>query len=116
MPIITIYHNPRCSKSRECHLLLSDSKKDIEVINYMKTPFSEEKLREVIGLLGIAPLELIRKNEAIWKENYKGKTLSDTALINAMLAHPKLIERPIVVFENSAIIARPPEKVLALIS
>jgi len=114
--MITIYHNPRCSKSRACHLILSDAKKDIEVINYMQTPFSEEKLREVIGLLGISPLELVRTNEVIWKEKFKGKKMSDNALIKAMVQYPKLIERPIVVFENSAIIARPPEKVLGFIS
>ena len=114
--MITIYHNPRCSKSRACHLLLSDAKKDIEVINYLKTPFSEEKLREVIGFLGIPPLDLIRTNEAIWKEKYKGKKQSDSALIKAMLENPKLIERPIVVNGNKAIIARPPEKVLDFIS
>ena len=114
--MITIYHNPHCSKSRACQLLLSDSKKDIEVINYMQTPFSEEKLREVIGLLGITPLELVRKNEAIWKVQFRGRNLSDSSIIKAMLKHPKLIERPIVVFENNAIIARPPEKVLDFIS
>jgi len=114
--MITIYHNPRCSKSRECHLILSDAKKDIEVINYLKTPFSEEKLTEIISFLGISPLELVRTNETIWKENFKGKTLSDSVIIKAMVANPKLIERPIVVFEKNAIIARPPEKVLAFIS
>ena len=114
--MITIYHNPRCSKSRACHHILSDAKKDIEVINYMNTPFSEEKLTEVIGLLGITPLELIRTNEAIWKEKYKGKKLSDAALIKAMLENPKLIERPIVVSGNKAIIARPPEKVADFLS
>ena len=114
--MITIYHNPRCSKSRACHLILSDSKKDIEVINYMQTPFSEEKLREVIGLLGISPLDLVRKNEPIWKKVFKGKKMSDNGLIKAMLKYPKLIERPIVVFENSALIARPPEKVRNFIS
>jgi arsenate reductase len=114
--MITIYHNPRCSKSRACHLLLSDAKKDIEVINYMHTPFSEEKLREIIDLLKFSPLDLVRKNEAIWKEKFKGKSLSDDQIVQAMLEFPKLIERPIVVFENSAIIARPPEKVVDFIS
>ena len=114
--MITIYHNPQCSKSRACNLLLSDSKKEVEVINYIQTPFTEEKLSEVIELLGISPLELVRKNEAIWKVQFRGRKLSDKAIIKAMLKHPKLIERPIVVFENKAIIARPPEKVLDFIS
>ena len=107
----TIYHNPRCSKSRACFMILEDLEKDVEVINYIKNPFTEEKLKEVLRKLNFAPIDLIRKNEKIWKDQFAGKTLSDEKIINAMLANPSLIERPIIVHGNQAIIARPPEKV-----
>ncbi|MGB1309290.1 MAG: ArsC/Spx/MgsR family protein, partial [Oceanihabitans sp.] len=78
------------------------------------TPTKKELL-EVIKLLGITPLELIRKNEAIWKENFKGKSLTNEALVDAMLQFPKLIERPIVIHNNKAVICRPPEKILEIL-
>ena len=108
--MITIYHNPRCSKSRECNLFLETSGKEVQVINYMKTPFNFNSLNKVIGFLNITPLELVRKNEQIWKDNYKGKELSDDEIITAMVENPKLIQRPIVVNGNKAVIARPLEK------
>lgn len=111
----TIYHNPRCSKSRSCLLLLEDLGPDIEVINYIKNPLTEKELKRLIQQLGISPIDLIRKNEKDWKENYKGKSLNDQELIKAMLNNPKLIERPIVVKDNKAIIARPPELVLEFV-
>ena len=111
----TIYHNPRCSKSRACHTILADAGKDITVVNYMQTPFTEEKLREIIGLLNITPLELVRTSEKIWKEKFKGKQMTPGKIIKAMLQHPQLIERPIVVKGTTAIIARPPELVLELL-
>ena len=107
--MITIYHNPRCSKSRECTNFIQASGKDVEIINYMKTPFTAESLSEVIEQLAIKPIELVRTTEKIWKENYKGKDLSDAAIVKAMLADPKLIQRPIVVHGNKAVIARPLE-------
>jgi len=113
--MITIYHNPRCRKSRECNIFLSSSGKDIEVINYMETPFSEEKLKEIIELLKIKPIELVRKNEAIWKEHFKGKKMTDKEVLEAMVKHPKLIERPIVVNGQKAVIARPLEAVHAIL-
>ncbi len=109
--MITIYHNPRCRKSRECNIYLDDTGKDVEVINYMETPFSEEKLKEIIDLLQIEPIELVRKNEKVWKESFKGKQLSNDAIVKAMVDNPKLIERPIVINGNKAVIARPLEKV-----
>lgn len=108
--MITIYHNPRCSKSRECNVFLESSRKDIQVVNYIKTPFTYDSLKEVIGFLNIEPIGLVRKNEQIWKENYKGKMLSDDDIISAMVENPKLIQRPIVVNGNKAVIARPLEK------
>jgi len=107
--MITIYHNPRCSKSRECNLFLETSRKDVQVINYMNTPFTYDTLKNVISLLKINPIELVRKKEQIWKDNYKGKELSDDEIISAMVENPKLIQRPIVVNGNKAVIARPLE-------
>jgi len=108
--MITIYHNPRCSKSRECNVLLETSGKEMQVINYMKTPFTFETLKNVIDLLKINPIELVRKNEQIWKDNFKGKNLNNDEIITAMVENPKLIQRPIVVNGNKAVIARPLEK------
>ena len=76
-----IYHNPRCSKSRQGLAILEASKLDFETINYLDTPTTKDELTEIIKLLGILPIDLVRKNEAIWKENYKGKTLSDSEII-----------------------------------
>ena len=104
-----IYHNPRCSKSRQGLAILEASKFNFETINYLKTPLSKIELTKIIKLLGISPLDLVRKNETIWKENYKTKNLSDADIITAMIENPKLIERPIVVNNGKAIIGRPPE-------
>lgn len=112
--MITIYHNPRCSKSRECNVFLNTSGKKIEVVNYMQNPFTIEKLAELIGYLGIAPIKLVRTNEKIWKDSFKGKDLSDQDLIKAMVANPKLIQRPIVVNGSKAVIARPLELVKSI--
>lgn len=109
--MITIYHNPRCSKSRECNVFLEASDKDVTVINYMQTLFTFDTLSEVIKKLNIAPIQLVRTNEKIWKDTYKGTEMSDPEIIEAMVSHPKLIQRPIVVNGDKAVIARPLEKV-----
>lgn len=111
----TIYHNPRCSKSRQALALLEEKNEPIEIVKYLETPLDKEKLSEIIALLNISPIDLIRKNEAIWKENYKGKKLNDNELIIIMSENPKLIERPIVVKNGKAIIGRPPEKVVDIL-
>ena len=113
--MITIYHNPRCRKSREGLEVLEKSGKDFEVIKYLDEVPSKEELKTLIGYLGIGPMELVRKNEAIWKEKYKGKTLSDDEIITAMVENPKLIERPIVVKGKKAVIGRPSEKINTLL-
>lgn len=113
--MITIYHNPRCSKSRQTLQLLESKTDDFKIVKYLENTPSEKELSEIIDKLGISPIELVRKNEAIWKEEFKGKDMSDKELISAMITHPKLIERPIVIKGKNAIIGRPPEKVLALI-
>jgi len=113
--MIKIYHNNRCSKSR-CGLeLLEQSGKEFIVIKYLEDVPTKNELKDIINLLGIKPIDLIRKNEAIWKEQFKGKTLSDAQIIDAMLKNPKLIERPIVINGNKATIGRPPEKILDII-
>lgn len=109
-----IYHNPRCSKSRQGLVILQDAHVEVEIINYLKNPISFEELSDVIVKLGIPAIDLVRKNEGIWKENFKNKKLSEKEVIEAMVAFPKLIERPIVVDQNSAVIGRPPEKIKEL--
>ncbi|MFV0305462.1 MAG: arsenate reductase (glutaredoxin) [Moheibacter sp.] len=106
--MIQIYHNPRCSKSREGLQILKDSNEEFEVVEYLKTPLTRQELTELIKKLGIEPLDLVRKNEAIWKENYKEKDLPDSQIIDAMVNHSNLIERPIVVNGKKAIVGRPP--------
>lgn len=113
--MITIYHNPRCSKSRQGLTILENSGKDFEVVKYLDEPLSKEKLEEILKLLNISPLDLVRKNEAAWKENYKGKNLTNTAILEAMVSHPKLIERPIVVNGKKAVIGRPPESIMDIL-
>jgi arsenate reductase len=113
--MIKIYHNPRCSKSRQGLALLEKSGKDFEVIKYLDEVFSAQELENVISKLGIKPVDLVRKNEAIWKSDYKGKTLTDKEVISAMITHPKLIERPIVINGTKATVGRPPETILNII-
>lgn len=113
--MIKIYHNNRCSKSR-CGLeILENSGKEFEIVKYLDDTLSAKALKEIIGLLGIKPIDLVRKNEAIWKENFKNKTLTDAEIVSAMLKYPKLIERPIVVNGSKAVIGRPPELILDII-
>ena len=113
--MIKIYHNPRCAKSREGLELLEKSGQKFEVIRYMEDVPSKEELKELIGYLGVSPEQLVRKNEAIWKEKYKGKKLSDGEIIKAMVANPKLIERPIVLKGKKAVIGRPSDKINELL-
>ena len=109
-----IYHNPRCSKSRMALTLLRDNNIEPEIFEYLKTPLNAAELKSVLKKLGMKPLDLIRKNEAVFKEKFKGKELSDDEWIEAMIQYPKLIERPIVIKGNQARLGRPPEKVLEL--
>ena len=113
--MITIYHNSRCSKSREGLQLLKNSGKDFEVREYLKEPVSEKELSELLQKLGLAPIELVRTQEKLWKENYKDRDLSDEELIRLMAENPKLIERPIVFKGNSAVIGRPASRIEELL-
>ncbi|PHS67882.1 MAG: arsenate reductase (glutaredoxin) [Flavobacterium sp.] len=113
--MLTIYHNPRCSKSRGCNTMLLDLGKEVKVINYMKELFTEESLQAVIDLLKIKPIDLVRKNEQEWKDYFKGTELSDSEVIKAMVKYPKLIQRPIVVNGDKAVIGRPLELVESIL-
>jgi len=109
--MIKIYHNPRCSKSRSGVIFLEEAGANFEVVKYLDKIPTEEALKEIIKKLGISPIDLVRKNEKIWKENYKNKLLSDNEIIKAMVKNPKLIERPIVINGDKAIVARPTKKI-----
>lgn len=110
-----IYHNPRCSKSRQTLALIQEKGVEPEVVLYLENIPTVNELKDLLSKLSISPMQLIRKGEKDWKENYKGKELTDEQLIEAMIAHPKLIERPIVVKDKKAVLGRPPENVLELI-
>ncbi len=111
---ITLYHNPRCSKSREALKLLQERKASITIVEYLKKPLSKHQLQELITLLDISPSELVRKKEALFKELNLAKA-TGSQLIEAMAKHPILMERPIVITKGKAIIGRPPENVLRLL-
>jgi arsenate reductase len=113
--MIKIYHNPRCRKSREGLQILEESGQKFEIIKYLETIPSESELSSIIEKLGLSPLQLVRNTEKIWKENYKGKELSDEEIVKAMLENPKLIERPIVVHNNKAVLGRPPENIKTIL-
>lgn len=111
-----IYHNPRCSKSRQTLGLLEDNNVAPIIIEYLKTPPSIEELTKIVDQLGITPRDLLRKGETEYKElGLANTSLTDAALIEAMCANPKLIERPIVIKKGKAVIGRPPESVLDII-
>ncbi len=90
---------------------MQESGLDFEEVRYLEDIPSEEELTQLLEYLGMKPVELVRTNEAIWKENYKGKNLADAEIVKAMIEHPKLIERPIVIKGNKAVVARPAERI-----
>lgn len=113
--MIQIYHNTRCGKSRECLAFLEDSGKEFEIVKYLDDVPSFEELKEIIKKLDIKPIELVRRKEKIWIENFKDKELTDDDITNAMISNPILIERPIVINGNKAVIARPLEKAAGIL-
>ncbi len=113
--MITIYHNTRCRKSREGLDILENSGEEVNVREYLKEPLKEEELKSLLKKLNLTPVQLVRKSEKKWKENYKGKDLSDLELIKILVEHPELIERPIVETENAAVIGRPSSQIENLI-
>jgi arsenate reductase len=116
MSSFTIYHNPKCTKSRATLALLQEHGIQPTVIEYLQTPPTAAELEAIIGKLGITPEQLVRKGEEVYKANYAGRTLTDALWIEAMLSHPILIERPIVVTGNRAVIGRPPENINQLLA
>jgi arsenate reductase len=109
--MIQVYHNPRCGKSRSCLAFLNDANQDYEIIQYLTETPTFEELKSLIEKLNLKPIELVRVKEKVWIEEYKGKTLADSQVIQAMADNPILIERPIVIKDGKAIIARDLEKV-----
>ena len=110
-----IYHNPRCSKSRQTLNIIKESGQDVDIVEYLKTPPTVEELEEVLKKLNLPVEYLIRTGEEIYKTEYKGKDLSDEEWIKALVEHPKMLERPIVVKDDQAILGRPPENVNKLL-
>ena len=116
MTNVKIYHNSRCSKSRQTLALLEENNCNIEVIEYLKTPVTAAELEDILAKLAVTPREMMRVKEAEYKEqDLSDESLTQAQLIQAMIATPKLIERPIVIANNKAVIGRPPENVLTII-
>lgn len=111
----TIYHNVRCSKSREACSILEEKGIKPEVVEYLKTPLSETELKALLKKLNMKAEEIVRKSEDLYKEKYKGKKLSETEWVKVLVKNPILIERPIFVNGNKAVIGRPPERVLEIV-
>ena len=111
----TIFHNPRCSKSRAALALLEDRGIEPVVVEYLKTPPSATELKALLAKLKLKPIELVRKGEDVYQAKFADKQLSDAQWIVAMAEHPVLIERPIVVKGDNAVLGRPPENVLQLL-
>lgn len=116
MTDLTLYHNPRCSKSRSTLQLLEERGVQPTLVRYLETPPNAEQLRDLLSKLGISARQLLRTGEDEYRElNLADNALSDADLIDAMAAHPRLIERPILVAGDRAVIGRPPENVLELL-
>lgn len=108
--MLKILHNPRCGKSRNCLAILREKNKEVEIIQYLENPLSFDEIRALVKKLHCKPIDLIRQKEIVWKENFKGKTLTDDELIEAMSKFPILIERPIIIDGDKAIIGREVQK------
>ncbi|PKV75100.1 arsenate reductase (glutaredoxin) [Pontibacter ramchanderi] len=113
--MVTIYHNNRCSKSRQTLELLRDKGEELQVVEYLKDTPTTEELKTVLHKLGLKPEELLRKGEQVYKEQFAGKSYTDDEWLRIMTENPVLIERPIVVKGDKAAIGRPPEKVLEIL-
>jgi arsenate reductase len=112
---ITVYHNPRCSKSRNALALLQEKGIKPLVVEYLKEPLNSEQISDLCAKLKMSPEQLLRKGEPAYKEHYSGGNLNAKQAVNAMVDHPILIERPIIVCGDQAIIGRPPENVLTIL-
>ena len=115
-PAVKLYHNPRCSKSRQALQLIESEGIKPDIIEYLKHPPSYQELEQLLDLLGLEPRQLMRTGEKLYKENHLDDlNLSREDLIKAMTEHPKLIERPILIHDGRAVIGRPPEKILEIL-
>ena len=110
-----IYHNPRCSKSRQTLQLIKDAGESVEVIEYLKDIPTAEQMEMILMKLNLKPIDILRKGEKVYKEKFKNSNFNDDEWIKIMIEYPKLIERPIVIKGNKAVLGRPPESVLELI-
>lgn len=113
--MLTIYHNGNCSKSNECLAFVENSNQQFEVVRYLETPLSHHQLEDIIQKLHITPIELVRRNENEWIKNFEGKEMSDQQIIQAMIDFPVLMQRPIAVNGEKAVIARPLDKIKTII-
>jgi arsenate reductase (glutaredoxin) len=105
--MIKIYHNTRCKKSRAGLQYLQERTIDIEIVEYLKNPLSEDELKKLLIMLNLKPIELVRTQEALYKSNYKGKNFTENEWVKIMIESPKLIKRPIVVQGNKAVLGDP---------
>jgi arsenate reductase len=116
MSSLKIYHNPRCSKSRQTLALIQERDVNVEIIEYLKNPPSKKELSQILKLLDISAKDLLRKGEAEYKESgLNNDGLTDAKMVELMVQYPKVIERPIVVSDKAAVVGRPPENVLTLL-
>ncbi len=113
--MVQIIHNPRCGKSREGLLYLKERGVEIQEIHYLDKPLSKEEIKDILRKLGIKPIEWVRKNEEIYKTRYKGSNLTDEEWIEALAEFPKLIERPVIINGDKAVIGRPVENIAKII-
>ncbi|MDA9660465.1 arsenate reductase (glutaredoxin) [Flavobacteriaceae bacterium] len=111
----TIYHNPRCRKSREALQLLEEKNIKFKIINYLKEVFDKQSLEKVLDVIGKKPSEALRKNEEIWRKQFSGKKIGEEEILKLMIKYPKLIERPMVINGNKGVIARPLENLMDFI-
>lgn len=109
--MITIYHNPRCSKSREGVCFLNEINQAYQINNYIEKGLTEDELKIILNKLNYKPIDLVRTKEKLWIENFKDKNLTDIEIIKVMVENPKLIERPIVINNDKAVVARPSVKI-----
>ena len=111
----TIYHNPRCKKSRDALQLLKKKNIKFKVINYLEEFFDKQSLEKILDVIGKKPSEALRKNEEIWKKQFSSKKIGEKEILKLMIKYPKLIERPIVISGNKGVIARPLENLMDFI-
>ncbi|AWA29212.1 arsenate reductase (glutaredoxin) [Flavobacterium magnum] len=113
--MIQVYHNPKCSKSRECLAVLDASGHDCEIVKYLEETPDESEIKTLVEKLGIKPIDLIRTKEPLWKEKFQGRKLTSAQIIKAIVKNPILLERPIVIHGDKAIIGRPVDRVFDII-